>query len=117
MFGIPFSDTFFHIFPKIIKKLMVPFLAELVHIDEWPVHVVHINILNLHKSKGLFKLQDRIEILMWESLCSDEKFLSLASALLDHSIDGVTEWDLVVVEHCCVNMSDTDFETLFKKGY
>ena len=117
MFSIPLSHALFHILPEFLKRSMIPFFSELVHINQGPVHIIHIDIFQLHQPESLFEFQDWVEVLVREGLCGDKKLLSFASALLDHLIDGVTQGDLVVVESCSVNMSDTDLKTFFEQGY
>lgn len=47
----------------------------------------------------------------------NEKLLSLASALVDHLIDGVSQGNLVVIKPCSIDVSDANLESLFEKSY
>jgi hypothetical protein len=45
---------------------------------------------------------------MWECFSCYKEILSFASALSYHSIDGVTEWYLVVIETSSIDMANTN---------
>jgi hypothetical protein len=96
---------------------VIPLLAELVHIYQGPVHVIHVNIFELHQSQCLLEFEDWVEVFVGEGFSCDEKLLSLASALLDHLVDCVAERNFVVVQSCSVDVPDTDLQAFFEQCY
>lgn len=95
--GVPFAHTLLHVRPELLKRSMVPPLPVLIHINQRPMHIIHINILQPHQFQRLLQLQHRVEILMREGLGGDEQVLAFASTLRDHLVDSVAQGDLVVV--------------------
>ena len=81
------------------------------------MHVININVFQLHQPECLFEFQDWVNVFVREGFCSDEKLLSFASPLLDHLVDGVAQGNLVVVKSCGIDVSDTDLKTLFEQSY
>lgn len=61
------------------------------------MHVININVFELHKSQSLFELSNRIEIFMRERFGGNEKVLSFASSLFDHLFNSITKGYLIIV--------------------
>ena len=78
------------------------------------MHVIHIDILQLHQSECLLEFKNWIKIFVGECFSCYKKLLSLASSLLYHLIDCISQGDFVIVKSCGIDVSDADFKTLFE---
>lgn len=81
---------------------MHPFLSFRVHVNQRPMQIIKVNIVQLHKSKWLLELEHRIWVNVVEWFSGDKKVLPFNSVFGYDSFDGFSQWNLIIIISCSI---------------
>jgi hypothetical protein len=104
MLNISLRHTKLHFRPDLFEGLVVE-LSIVGAVDEWPMQVQHVQVLELHQMKGFFHFPLDVLATKVPYLSGDKKLLTSHTALADYCLDRSTQSNLIIVQAGSVDVA------------